>query len=59
MESSPTRDIPGEDFPETAWQADAVFVNHILNDADELIARTMEAIFIEYGHGKPLEPEGT
>lgn len=53
----PNRDIPGEDFPDEAWQADAVFVNHILNDADQLIGRAMEAIFTEYGHGKPLEPE--
>lgn len=55
----PNRDIPGEEFPEYAWQADAVYVNHILNDADQLIGRTMEAIFIEYGHGKPLPAEGT
>ena len=54
----PNGDVPGEDFPDDVWQADAVFVNHILNDADNLIARAMEAIFIEYGHGKPLEPEG-
>lgn len=52
------RDIPGNAFPATAWQADAVFVNHYLNDADALIARAMEAIFTEYGHGKPLPPEG-
>lgn len=55
----PNRDVPGEKFPRDAWQADAVFVNHILNDADLLIIRTMEAIFVEYGHGKPLPPEGT
>lgn len=54
----PNRDIPGEEFPDDAWQADAVFVNHILNDGDNLIARAMEAIFVEYGHGKPLSPEG-
>jgi hypothetical protein len=52
----PNRDVPGDEFPEDAWQGDAVFVNHILNDADQLIARTMEAIFVEYGHGKPLDP---
>ena len=55
----PNRDMPGEDFPDDAWQADAVYVNHILNDADQLIGRTMEAIFVEYGKGKPLPPEGT
>lgn len=54
----PNRDIPGDQFPNYAWQADAVYVNHILNDADKLIARTMEAIFEEYGHAKPLPPEG-
>jgi len=54
----PNKDVPGEEFPEDAWQADAVYVNHILNDADLLISRTMEAIFVEYGKGKPLPPEG-
>jgi hypothetical protein len=59
MSKYPNRDMPGEEIDDYAWQADAVYVNHILNDADQLIARTMEAIFIEYGHGKPLPPEGT
>jgi hypothetical protein len=54
----PNRDVPGNEFPLEAWQADAVFVNHFLNDADQLITRTMEAIFVEYGHGKPLDPDG-
>lgn len=58
LASYPNRDIPGDEFPEDAWQADAVFVNHYLNDADKLISRAMEAIFMEYGHGKPLPPEG-
>jgi hypothetical protein len=59
MSNYPNRDMPGEEIADLAWQADSVFVNHFLNDADILIARTMEAIFIEYGHGKPLPPEGT
>jgi len=54
----PNRDIPGDDFPDDAWQGDAVFVNHYLNDADQLVSRAMEAIFTEYGHGKPLPAEG-
>ena len=53
----PNRDIPGDDFPIEAWQVDAVYVNHYLNDADKLIFRAMEAIFTEYGKGKPLPPE--
>jgi hypothetical protein len=53
----PNRDVPGDKFPDTSWQVDAVFVNHYLNDADKLIQRAMEAIFTEYGHGKPLPPE--
>jgi hypothetical protein len=51
------RDIPGDEFPDEAWQVDAVYVNHYLNDADKLISRAMEAIFTEYGKGKPLAPE--
>jgi hypothetical protein len=53
----PNRDIPADAFPDTAWQVDAVFVNHLINDAEQLISRAMEAIFAEYGHGKPLPPE--
>ncbi|GKY96425.1 hypothetical protein MPSEU_000602000 [Mayamaea pseudoterrestris] len=52
------RDIPGDAFPDNAWQADAVFVNHYLDAAEQLISRAKEAIFTEYGHGKPLPPEG-
>ena len=54
----PNRDIPTAAFPDTAWQVDAVFVNHLINDAENLISRAREAIFTEYGHGKPLSPEG-
>lgn len=50
-------DIPMDAFPDNAWQGDAVFVNHLVNDAELLIARAMEAIFAEYGHGKPLSAE--
>jgi hypothetical protein len=53
----PNRDIPGDSFPDEAWQVDAVYVNHFLNDADKLISRAMEAIFTEYGKGRPLAPE--
>lgn len=53
----PNRDIPGDDFPEEAWQVDAVYVNHFLNDAAKLVDRAKEAIYAEYGHGKPLPPE--
>ena len=49
----PNCDVVGDDFADDAWQSDAVYVNHILNDADELVGRAMEAIFEEYGHPKP------
>jgi hypothetical protein len=52
------RDIPANDLPDESWQVDAVFVNHLLNDGEKLVSRAMEAIFTEYGHGKPLPPEG-
>jgi len=51
----PNCDVPGDDFPEDGWQGDAVFVNHILNDADALITRAMEAIFEEYVHGYTIQ----
>jgi hypothetical protein len=57
LSNYPNKDIPGDDFPQDSWQTDAVYVNHYLNDADKLIDRAMEAIFAEYGHGKPLPPE--
>lgn len=44
--------------PDDAWQTDAVFVNHLLDDAEQLIERTMDAIFTEYGWGNPQPPEG-
>lgn len=50
-------DIKAEDFPEDAWQADAVYVNHFLDDALKLVNRTKEAIFAEYGAGAPMTPE--
>jgi len=53
----PYRDMPGDEMEEEMWQADAVFVNHILNDAEKLTTRAIEAIFSDYGRGKPLPPE--
>lgn len=54
----PNMDCPGDKLPDDAWQVDAVFVNHYLNDADKLISRAMDAIFAEYGHPREgLEPE--
>jgi hypothetical protein len=52
------RDIPGDEFPDTSWQVDAVFVNHLLDDGEKLVERTMEAIYTEYGWGKPQSPTG-
>ena len=49
------RDIPGDDFPENAWQTDAVYVNHFLDEALKLVGRTKEAIYAEYGAGEPLD----
>lgn len=54
----PNRDVPENDFPRTAWQGDAVYVNHFLDSGLELIERAKEAIYTEYGHGKPLDVDG-
>jgi len=47
----PNKDCPYDDFPDTAWQADAVYVNHMLDSAGELVSRAKEAIYTEYGYG--------
>lgn len=58
LSNYPNYDCPGDMFPDTAWQIDAVFVNHYLDDADRLVSRAIEAIFTEYGLGKEgLPPE--
>ncbi len=54
MAEFPNRDCPFEEFPYTAWQADAVYVNHMLDSAGELVNRAKEAIYTEYGWG-PLD----
>mmetsp|Transcript_15996 Transcript_15996/g.23525 ORF Transcript_15996/g.23525 Transcript_15996/m.23525 type:complete len:935 (+) Transcript_15996:62-2866(+) len=46
----PNRDISENDFPEDAWQTDAVYVNHYLDAAANIVSRAMEAIYEEYGH---------
>lgn len=46
----PNRDVPNDDFPEGAWQTDAVYVNHFLSIGGELVERAMEAIYAEYGY---------
>ena len=48
------RDVPAEDFDDDAWQADAVFVNHILDSGGELVQRAQDAIFAEYGYARNL-----
>ena len=54
----PNGDVPNDQFPENAWQADAVFVNHYLHDAGKLVERAMEAIYAEYGYSSEgMTPE--
>lgn len=53
----PFGDVPTDQFPDDAWQADAVFVNHIVDAATNFITQAKEAIFAEYGHGKPIAPD--
>ena len=47
----PNGDVPYKKFPPKAWQGDAVFVNHFLDSAVELIQRAKDVIFTEYGWG--------
>ena len=43
------RDVPESEFSESAWQGDAVYMNHFLDAAISLIDRTIEGIVEEYG----------
>jgi len=47
----PNKDCPYEGFPSESWQADAVYVNHMIDSASELVIRAKDAIFTEYGLG--------
>jgi len=53
----PNKDVPSDKFPAEAWQSDAVYVNHFLEEAEKLVSRAKEAILTEYGHGLPRSPE--
>ena len=47
----PNKDCPYDGFPDESWQADAVYVNHMIDSALELVDRAKDAIFTEYGFG--------
>lgn len=51
MAKYPNRDCPSDEFPDSSWQVDAVYVNHMLDSAGELVSRVKEAIYTEYGWG--------
>jgi hypothetical protein len=53
----PYRDVHGDDFPDSSWQVDAVFVNHLIDAAEQLVSRAKEAVYTEFGYGKPLPTE--
>ncbi len=47
----PNRDCTFDAFPMSSWQVDAVYVNHMIDSAEELVDRAKEAIYTEYGFG--------
>jgi hypothetical protein len=42
-------DVPRDEFPSSAWQADFPYVSKFLDEADKLVDRAMRAILAEYG----------
>lgn len=48
----PSRDVPWEDFPDTAWQKDEEYLPKFLEEGIALAERALEAILTEYGFGK-------
>jgi len=57
MADFPNRDMPYDEISFSAWQADAVYVNHMLDSAAELVSRAKEAIYTEYGYGPKQDIE--
>ena len=51
------KDIPGDKLPEYAWQEHAVYVNHFIDEAFNLVERAQEAIYAEYGLVDPAKYE--
>jgi len=52
----PNRDTT--EFPRDAWQADAVYVNHFLDEGLKLVGRAKDAIYAGYGLLDPKTEEG-
>lgn len=55
----PNRDIPSSEFPVNSWQRNTTYLEGFLNQAQDLVTRTMEAILEEYGKGKRQMPGKT
>ena len=47
-------DVPSSEFPATAWQNDAVYLNHFLDASMKLVDRTIAGIIEEYGGDKSI-----
>ncbi|GMI48193.1 hypothetical protein TrCOL_g2045 [Triparma columacea] len=47
-------DLPSSEFPATAWQNDAVYLNHFLDASMKLVDRTIAGIIEEYGGDKSI-----
>jgi hypothetical protein len=52
----PNRDVPYKKFPSNAWQKQKTYVSRFLQEGQDLVMRSMEAILAEYGHGVEHEP---
>ncbi|CAB9524870.1 expressed unknown protein [Seminavis robusta] len=55
----PSRDIPWNKFPPSAWQVDQEYLKKFLPEAKALVERSMEAILAEYGWSKFDLPDQT
>jgi len=52
LDSLRNKDFISYDLDNDAWQNSAVYVNHFLDSAEELVERAKDAILAEYGHPK-------
>ncbi len=54
LSAAPPHDVDPASFPDGAWQADDVYVNHFLDEAIGLVERTIASILKEYGDHEDL-----
>lgn len=55
--NAPYKDLPREEFPPDAWQADEEYLAKFFEEGKSLVDRMLEGVYAEYGWGKKGKDE--